>query len=132
MTREKYLKNLIKENGFTIKEFAESINMPYSTLLTMLNDEKIGKAAVDSVIKICKGLNITIQDLQSVQDSVDPLPQHLVLSKHEKLLIANYREKNDLQKAVDILLFSDTDNTAPIKAQTMDTTCDGLPKNDKC
>lgn len=108
MTREKYLKNLIKENGFTIKEFAESINMPYSTLLTMLNDEKIGKAAVDSVIKICKGLNITIQDLQSVQDCADPLPQHLVLSNHEKQLIASYRKKNDLQKAVDILLLSDT------------------------
>ena len=61
MTREQYLKTLIKSNGLTIKEFARNIDMPYSTLLTMLNEEKIGNASVDNVIKICRGLNITIQ-----------------------------------------------------------------------
>lgn len=107
MTREIYLKKLIKNNGFTIKEFAKNIDMPYSTLLTMLNEGKIGNAAVDSVIKICQGLNITIQDLQSVQE-VDSSPmEHLVLTEHEKRIISNYRKKTDLQKAVDILLFSD-------------------------
>lgn len=106
MTREKYLKNLILENGLTIKEFAKSIDMPYSTLLTMLNDEKVGNAAVDSVIKICKGLNITIQELQASQESDDVQPPPLVLSQHEKMLISCYRKKVDLQKAVDILLLS--------------------------
>ena len=108
MTREKYLKNLIKQNGLTIKEFARSIDIPYSTLLTMLNDEKLGNAAVDSVIKICKGLNITIQDLQAAQEPGNLPPQPLVLSKHEKQLINCYRKKVDLQKAVDILLLSDS------------------------
>lgn len=107
MTREQYLKKLIKENGFTIKEFANSIHMPYSTLLTMLNDGKIGSAAVDSVIRICQGLNITIHDLQSVQESASQASLHLVLSPHERQLIMRYREKKDLQKAVDILLFTD-------------------------
>lgn len=107
MTREKYLKNLIKDNGLTVKEFAQSIEMPYSTLLTMLNDGKVGNAAVDSVIKICKGLNITIQDLQAAQEAGDAPPQPLVLSRHEKDLILGYRRNADLQKAVDILLLSD-------------------------
>ncbi len=106
MTREQYLKNLIKSNGLTIKEFAQNIEMPYSTLLTMLNEEKIGNAAVDSVIKICKGLNITIQDLQSVQESDTSVTEHLVLTEHEKNLILNYRQKPELQNAVDILLLS--------------------------
>ena len=92
MTREQYLKNLIKSNGLTVKEFAQNINMPYSTLLTMLNEEKIGNAAVDSVIRICKGLNITIQEL--------------VLTEHEKNLIRNYRQRTTLQQAVDILLLT--------------------------
>lgn len=109
MTREKYLKNLIKENGLTVKEFAQSIEMPYSTLLTMLNDEKVGNAAVDSVIKICKGLNITIQDLQASQESEGIQPRPLVLSHHEQQLIICYRKKIDLQKAVDILLLSDSE-----------------------
>lgn len=112
MTREQYLKNLIKENGFTLKEFAHSINMPYSTLLTMLTDGKIGNAAVDSVIRICQGLNITVQNLQSVQDAVSPQPLHLVLSQHERQLIENYREKKDLQRAVDILLLSECEGAS--------------------
>ena len=106
LTREQYLKNLIKSNGLTIKEFAQNIDMPYSTLLTMLNEEKIGNAAVDSVIKICRGLNITIQDLQSVQESDTSVTEHLVLTEHEKNLILNYRQKPKLQNAVDILLLS--------------------------
>ena len=106
LTREQYLKNLIKSNGLTIKEFAQNIDMPYSTLLTMLNEEKIGNAAVDSVIKICRGLNITIQDLQSVQESDTSVTEHLVLTEHEKNLILNYRQKPELQNAVDILLLS--------------------------
>lgn len=106
MTREQYLKNLIKSNGLTIKEFSQNIDMPYSTLLTMLNEEKIGNAAVDSVIKICRGLNITIQDLQSVQESDTSITEHLVLTEHEKNLILNYRQKPELQNAVDILLLN--------------------------
>jgi len=109
LTREKYLKKLIKENGLTVKEFAQNIEMPYSTLLTMLNDGKVGNAAVDSVIKICKGLNITIQDLQASQEAEDVQPQPLVLSRHEEQLIICYRQKADLQKAVDILLLSDNE-----------------------
>lgn len=109
MTREKYLKNLIKKNGFTVKGFAQSIDMPYSTLLTMLNEEKLGNAAVDSVIKICRGLNITIQDLQTTQEPGNLPPQPLVLSEHEKQIITCYRKKVDLQKAVDILLLSDSE-----------------------
>ena len=107
VTREIYLKNLIKNNGFTIKEFAQKIDMPYSTLLTMLNEGKIGNAAVDNVIKICKGLDITIQDLQSVQETTSSDTEHLVLTEHEANIISNYRCKTDLQKAVDILLLSD-------------------------
>ncbi|MCM1056645.1 MAG: helix-turn-helix transcriptional regulator [Firmicutes bacterium] len=110
MTREQYLKNLIKKNGFTIKDYAKKIDMPYSTLLTMLNEEKIGNAAVDSVIRICQGLNITIQDLQSVQNPNNSPPHHLILSQHEKLLISNYRKKKNLQKAIDILLLSDAND----------------------
>ena len=106
MTRESYLKQLIKDNGLTVKDFAKSIDMPYSTLLTMLNEAKIGNASVDNVIKICKGLNITIQNLQDVLET-DVAKKTLVLSEHEKKLVCHYREKEELQKAVDILLFSD-------------------------
>jgi len=109
LTREDYLKKLIKDNGFTVKDFAQTIHMPYSTLLTMLNEGKVGNAAVDSVIRICKGLNITIEELQTIQNTVPEPTEHLILSTHEKQLISNYRHKTDLQKAVDLILLTDTE-----------------------
>lgn len=105
MTREDYIKELIKKNGLTVKEYASKINMPYSTLLTMLNDQKLGKASIDSVIRICQGLNITVDDLQKSTDQV-PVMDHIILTEHEKLVIEAYRQKQDLKKAIDILLFS--------------------------
>lgn len=39
MTRESHLKQLIKDSGLTVKDFAKRIDMPYSALLTMLNEE---------------------------------------------------------------------------------------------
>lgn len=67
MTRENYLKNLIKSKGYTLKEFASTIGIPYSTLLSMLNNS-IGGAAVDNVIKICAALGITVEQLQNVKN----------------------------------------------------------------
>lgn len=64
MTREDYIKQLISDKGFSVKTFAEKIEIPYSTLRSMLNGS-IGGAAVDSVIKICAGLGISINDLQN-------------------------------------------------------------------
>lgn len=110
VTREEYLKKLIKDNGFTIKDFSLSIDMPYSTLLTMLNDGKLGNAALDSVIRICKGLNITIEELQAVQKNTATPAEHLILSSHEKRMLAYYRQKTDLQKAVDLILFTESNN----------------------
>lgn len=63
MTREEFLKMLIKKKGYTIKEFASHIGMPYTTLLSMLNGS-IGGAAVESVIKICLALGISVETLQ--------------------------------------------------------------------
>lgn len=63
MTREEFLKLLIKKKGYTIKDFAAFIGMPYTTLLSMLNGS-IGGAAVESVIKICRALGISVETLQ--------------------------------------------------------------------
>lgn len=102
MSREEYIKSLISKKGMTIKSFASSIDMPYSTLLSMLNGS-IGGAAVDNVIKICKGLEITISDLQSCADS-EYQKHEIVLSPHEKALVYAYRANTNMQSAVDKLL----------------------------
>lgn len=69
MTREEYLKQLILEDSGTVKDFAKKIGMPYSTLYSIINN--VGGASVDNIIKICKGLGITTDDLErATQNSV--------------------------------------------------------------
>lgn len=62
MTREDYIKSLIKSHGYNLKEFSTQIQMPYTTLLSILNGS-IGGAAVDNMLKICYALHIKIEDL---------------------------------------------------------------------
>ena len=65
VTREDYVKSLIKSNGYNLKEFAAKIRMPYTTLLSILNGS-IGGAAMDNVLKICRALDLTVEELNSV------------------------------------------------------------------
>ena len=67
LTREDYIKSLIKSHGYNLKEFAKLIHMPYTTLLSILNGS-VGGAAMDNVLKICYALNIKIEDLDHISD----------------------------------------------------------------
>lgn len=63
--RTKVLKQLIEDSGLNLKAFSEKAGIPYTTLRSML-ERGIGNASVDNVIKICRVLNITIEDLDNV------------------------------------------------------------------
>jgi hypothetical protein len=67
MTREEYLKQLILEDSGTVKDFAQKIDMPYTTLHSILKN--VGGAAIDKIIKICNGLGITADDLANIGES---------------------------------------------------------------
>ncbi len=109
MKREEYIKQLISQKGYNIKSFAASIGMPYSTLLTMLNGS-IGGASVDNVIKICKGLQITINDLQQYASGEKETSDVVTLTDRELRVILAYRQNPAMQSAVDKLLnISDDD-----------------------
>ena len=60
MTRENFIKEKIREKGYSIKDFANKINMPYTTLLSIVN-KSVGGASLDNIIKICNGLEISIE-----------------------------------------------------------------------
>ncbi len=71
MTREDYIKALIKSHGYTLKDFAKTIHMPYTTLLSILNGS-IGGAAMDNVLKICQKLDIRIEELNTLSLDSEP------------------------------------------------------------
>ncbi len=101
-TKEDYVRTLIACSGHNIKSFAESIGMPYTTLLGMLT-RGLGGASVHNVIKVCRGLSITVEDLQRAEDAPDaPVPFYI--SDQEKLLLTRYRERPEMKPAIDTLL----------------------------
>ncbi|UBR28700.1 XRE family transcriptional regulator [Bacillus sp. SD-4] len=63
MKKAEIITHLIKEAGYSKRAFAEKIGLPPTTLQSMLS-RGIGKASVDNVIKVCKGLGITTDDLE--------------------------------------------------------------------
>ncbi len=98
MTREEFIKDLIKKQGKNIKEFANGINMPYTTLQSILSGS-VGGASLDNANKICDGLGISLNTLQTCNAQDD-----IALSKREKNLVYAYRENESMQSAVDRLL----------------------------
>lgn len=65
MDRTELLKKLIIETGLSMRAFSEKAGIPNTTLHSML-ERGIGNASVDNVIKICRALNISIEDLESM------------------------------------------------------------------
>lgn len=56
MTTEEKLKNYILSKHRSIREFTQSIGMPYSTMTTILK-KGVSNANVLTIIKICQALH---------------------------------------------------------------------------
>ena len=87
----------------TLKDYARMINMPYSTLLSMLAGN-LGGASLDNVIRICNGLDTSIGTMQSAQMNAGVENSLADLSEREKKLVMQYRSAGTMQEAVDKLL----------------------------
>lgn len=57
MNRELKIRNLILDKYTSIRSYAKEADIPYSTLTTLLSRD-IGGASFDTVIQICKKLDI--------------------------------------------------------------------------
>lgn len=84
MTREEFLRTKITSLG-TIKDFSIRIDMPYSTLQSILKN--VGGAAIDNVFKICRGLNISADDLNIFEKE-----KIFYTTDTEKSMIKKYRQ----------------------------------------
>lgn len=65
MGRTEILRKLIESSSPSVKAFSLKAGLPYSTLRSML-ERGIGNASVDNVIKVCKALGITIEQLEEM------------------------------------------------------------------
>lgn len=62
MDRAEIVEYLIKKAGYSRRQFAEMIGIPPTTLNSMLN-RGLEKASIDNVLKVCRGLGITVEEL---------------------------------------------------------------------
>ena len=62
MTREDKLRNLILDQYISLRQFSIEADIPYSSLMTLLS-RGIGGASFDTVVKICKALEIDPREL---------------------------------------------------------------------
>lgn len=62
MNREEFLRTIIKDRYGSLRAFAKNIDMPYTTLVSMLK-RGISNAGIDNFLKICKHLNIPPESL---------------------------------------------------------------------
>lgn len=59
---EEKLKSIILNRYKSVREFSILIDMPYTTLDSIFK-RGIGNSSVTNVIKLCRGLNISVDDL---------------------------------------------------------------------
>lgn len=94
MRVEDKIKELIEEQGLTVKSFAEKNNIPYTTLRSTL-ERGINKSSVDVVIKIADGLNLSIDALADNRIERARLVQDLMLVSEN-----NEKYSNSLKRRI--------------------------------
>lgn len=122
MTREEYLKQLIIEDAGTLKDFAKKINMPYTTLYSI--SRNVGGASIDNILKICKVLGISADDLAEMEGVEDTqkgyytnnetaeFAEYLRTRPNARLLFSAAKDisKEDMEKAVEYIEFLKSKN----------------------
>lgn len=66
MTREQHLRNRILDRYISLRRFAAETDIPYSSVLTILT-RGIGGASFDTVMKICRALDMDPAELETVE-----------------------------------------------------------------
>ena len=108
MNREQIIQQLIKEQGYSLRSFAEKCGIPYTSLYTILNRTGIGKASVDVVITICHQLGITVDELEKMAESQN-VKKEPSYADVEKLVSRNGKKMSVEQKMRLIQLLSEID-----------------------
>jgi repressor LexA len=65
LEKARIIKELIEKKGLNAKVFSEKAGIPYTTLRSIL-ERGVSKSSVENIIKICRALGITVEDLERI------------------------------------------------------------------
>lgn len=101
MNIEDRLKNTIERKFGNVKTFAEKIDLPYTTVRSILQ-RGVMNAKVENVIKIADGLNMRAEDLMSLDNtqSISTIYNQLVPPRQEKVYNFAERQLREQNKKV--------------------------------
>lgn len=96
INREEFLKMMIESKFGNVKAFSEVVDVPYTTIRTMLANG-VGKAGVDNVLKICRGLGIDPKQLSEgfeIDDiSASTMAKLVSLERPRKIKVYDFTER---------------------------------------
>ena len=90
------IRRLRKSRGLSQKDFAGRLGVSNSRVSNW--EQGINRPDADILAQICRVLNVSPSEILNVRIAEEEY------SEHEKQLIRSYRERKDLQGAVDLLL----------------------------
>ena len=90
------IRRLRKSRGLSQKDFASRLGVSNSRVSNW--EQGINRPDADILAQICRVLNVSPSEILNVRIDEEEY------SEHEKQLIRSYRERKDLQGAVDLLL----------------------------
>ena len=132
MTNEEKLREMILRRYGSIREFSSRIDIPNSTVESILK-RGVQNSSVSNVIKVCKGLNISVEAIAEGRiEHVKPNVKHTTL-KHNNtrvhvVTVDSTPKKVDIDKILNSLKKSNevTLNGQTVKPRDVDSIVDAM------
>ena len=107
MDKAKVLEKLIDDTGYSKRAFAEKCGISESTLYSILK-RGVGGASVNTVMRICGQLGITVEQLDEMAHGVKQ--EEKTYDDVERLIARNGRQMTEAQKLRLIQLLSEVED----------------------
>lgn len=101
MDIEKQLKELIIKKSGSVNKFAQECDLAVSTVATIFT-RGVNKTNISTIIKICKHLNISVDELAEgrITPNTNSLPADLTVNDENTELIATIEKLDSKEKAM--------------------------------
>ena len=100
MDNSEKLRKIILTKYKSLKEFANEVNIPSTTLISAL-DRGIGGMGIDRVIRICDTLKIDIKTFEPIKKTYNPYKLELNKEEYELILLLRTLNIKGINKVLD-------------------------------